>query len=43
MKSGKIVEIGDSDTIYTHPENDYTKKLLGAIPGINRHGWAVGQ
>jgi ABC-type oligopeptide transport system ATPase subunit len=37
MKSGKIVEIGDSDRIYAHPENDYTKKLLGAIPGINRH------
>ena len=34
MKSGKIVEIGDSDSIYAHPENDYTKKLLGAIPGI---------
>jgi peptide/nickel transport system ATP-binding protein len=33
MKSGKIVEIGDSDSIYAHPENDYTKKLLGAIPG----------
>jgi peptide/nickel transport system ATP-binding protein len=38
MKSGKIVEIGDSDSIYAHPENEYTKKLLGAIPGINRYG-----
>jgi peptide/nickel transport system ATP-binding protein len=35
MRSGKIVEIGDSDSIYAHPQNDYTKKLLGAIPGIN--------
>jgi peptide/nickel transport system ATP-binding protein len=34
MKSGKIVEIGDSDSIYAHPENDYTRKLLGAIPRI---------
>jgi len=37
MKSGKIVEIGDSDSIYAHPENDYTKKLLGAIPSITRY------
>jgi peptide/nickel transport system ATP-binding protein len=37
MKSGKIVEIGDSDSIYAHPENDYTKKLLGAIPAITRY------
>jgi peptide/nickel transport system ATP-binding protein len=34
MKAGKIVEIGDSDRIYSHPESDYTKKLLEAIPGI---------
>ena len=37
MQSGKIVEIGDSDGIYAHPVNDYTKKLLGAIPGITRY------
>jgi len=37
MKSGKIVEIGDSDSIYAHPENDYTKKLLRAIPGTSMH------
>jgi peptide/nickel transport system ATP-binding protein len=37
MKSGKIVEIGDSDSIYAHPQNDYTKKLLGAIPGIKQY------
>jgi peptide/nickel transport system ATP-binding protein len=34
MKSGKIVEIGDSDAIYAHPQNDYTRMLLGAIPKI---------
>jgi len=34
MKAGKIEEIGDSDRIYAHPESEYTKKLLGAIPRI---------
>jgi peptide/nickel transport system ATP-binding protein len=34
MQAGKIVEIGDSDRIYANPENEYTKKLLRAIPQI---------
>ena len=33
MKSGKIVESGDSDRIYSDPQHEYTKMLLGAIPG----------
>ncbi len=33
MNQGKIIEYGDADTIYRHPESDYTKKLIEAIPG----------
>lgn len=36
MRSGKIVEEGDSDRIFAHPEHEYTKSLLGAIPGLTR-------
>ncbi|WP_104735034.1 ABC transporter ATP-binding protein [Hanstruepera ponticola] len=32
MNAGKIEEMNDADTIYEHPEKDYTKKLIHAIP-----------
>lgn len=32
MHQGKLVEIGDSETLFANPEHDYTKKLLSAIP-----------
>jgi peptide/nickel transport system ATP-binding protein len=32
MNNGKIEEINDADVIYAHPEKDYTKKLIHAIP-----------
>ncbi len=32
MNNGKIVEMADAQTIYTHPKEDYTKRLLSAIP-----------
>ncbi|MHC1706934.1 MAG: ABC transporter ATP-binding protein [Bacteroidales bacterium] len=32
MKDGKIVESGDADTVYHHPENEYTSTLIRAIP-----------
>ena len=32
MNKGKIEEMGDADSIYRHPEKDYTKKLIDAIP-----------
>ncbi|MBE9469542.1 MAG: ABC transporter ATP-binding protein [Bacteroidetes bacterium] len=31
MNNGKIEEIGDADSIYTHPNSDYTKKLINSI------------
>lgn len=32
MNKGKIEEMGDADAIYSNPQSDYTKKLIGAIP-----------
>jgi peptide/nickel transport system ATP-binding protein len=32
MNNGKIEEIGFPDDIYYHPQKDYTKKLIDAIP-----------
>ncbi|MEO6731481.1 MAG: ABC transporter ATP-binding protein [Ferruginibacter sp.] len=33
MHKGKIIEAGPSDEIYFSPRNEYTKKLIAAIPG----------
>lgn len=32
MQNGKIKEIGEADTIYNSPKNEYTKNLIEAIP-----------
>ena len=32
MKDGKIVETGEADQIYFHPQHSYTKKLIASIP-----------
>lgn len=32
MNAGKIVELGTSNDIYEHAENEYTRKLISAIP-----------
>ena len=32
MFKGKIVEQGDGDQVFTNPSNDYTRKLLAAVP-----------
>jgi peptide/nickel transport system ATP-binding protein len=32
MNEGAIVEMAGSDQIYLHPQQEYTKKLLGSIP-----------
>jgi peptide/nickel transport system ATP-binding protein len=34
MNAGQIVEIGDPDDIYNHPKEEYTKRLIGAIPNF---------
>ena len=32
MNQGELVEIANSDELYLHPQHEYTKKLLKAIP-----------
>ncbi len=38
MNQGEIIEIADSDEIYRHPREPYTRKLLSAIPQGWHHG-----
>ena len=35
MYNGKPVEMNDADALFEHPQNDYTKKLIAALPGIH--------
>ena len=38
MNHGEVVEIANSDELYLHPQHEYTKKLLNAIPqGVSHH------
>jgi peptide/nickel transport system ATP-binding protein len=32
MHHGKIVEQGDGDQVFTHPQHVYTQRLLAAVP-----------
>jgi peptide/nickel transport system ATP-binding protein len=38
MKSGKIVESGPVDQVFSSPEHPYTKRLLAAVPRIDQLG-----
>ena len=35
MKSGEVVEAGNTETILKHPQQSYTKNLLASVPKIN--------
>lgn len=35
MNAGNIVEFGPSDRIYANPQNEYTKRLIAAIPQVS--------
>ena len=37
MYNGKPVEINEADALFEHPQNDYTKKLIAALPGRVSH------
>jgi peptide/nickel transport system ATP-binding protein len=39
MSEGNVIEVANSDEIYLHPQQEYTKKLLGSIP----KGWQEGK
>jgi glutathione transport system ATP-binding protein len=34
MYKSEIVEIGDAESIYRRPQDDYTKALLAAVPVV---------
>ncbi|MBI1345022.1 dipeptide ABC transporter ATP-binding protein [bacterium] len=35
MNAGKIVEFGPSEQIYAHPQEEYTQRLIDAIPQVS--------
>ncbi len=38
MNKGKFVEFGPSDAIYADPKEDYTRRLIAAIPSDSLTG-----
>lgn len=36
LQNGNVMEYGSTDEVLKHPQNDYTKKLLSAVPGLRR-------
>ncbi|HET7033393.1 MAG TPA: dipeptide ABC transporter ATP-binding protein [Casimicrobiaceae bacterium] len=36
MKNGKLVEIGTADAVLNHPQHEYTRTLLAAVPRLKR-------
>jgi peptide/nickel transport system ATP-binding protein len=34
MQAGKIVESGDAEAVYNHPQTAYTKELIKAVPTL---------
>jgi ABC-type glutathione transport system ATPase component len=38
MKSGKIVEMADNETLFRSPQHEYTRTLLAAVPRIPASG-----
>lgn len=37
LKDGYTMEYGDADQVLSNPQNDYTKKLLAAVPKLRRY------
>ncbi len=41
MQGGKIVEQGETETVFSHPQHPYTRSLLAAAPQLPTLGMAV--
>ena len=41
MNEGRIVEVGTSENIYRHPKEEYTRKLIAAIPQGNSSNYGT--
>lgn len=37
MQQGKLVEIGEVSTLFQHPKEEYTKKLVESVPGCHNN------
>ncbi len=35
MYNGKIQEMNEADELFNNPQNDYTKRLIAALPDAN--------
>ena len=33
MRAGRVVEAGSAEQVFDHPRDDYTRRLLDAVPG----------
>ena len=36
MQGGYLIESGDTDNVFNHPEQEYTKKLIESIPKLEK-------
>lgn len=36
MRASQFVELGPAETVLHHPQNDYTRELLAAVPALPR-------
>jgi len=34
MEKGRFVDVGDTEVVFNHPQSDYTKRLLEAVPRV---------
>ncbi|MDE7352933.1 MAG: ABC transporter ATP-binding protein [Acetatifactor sp.] len=43
MKDGQVVELGETEEIFRHPRQEYTKRLMEAVPSrMKKRTWAAG-
>lgn len=38
MEKGRMVEMNTADELYAHPQQEYTRRLIGAIPMLKKNG-----